>query len=223
MSQLFRRLTVVLFVSMAAAVFLPALTAFGHADYDSSTPDKDEVVATAPTEIEAVFTQEIRRTEGAYYLRVEDASGTQVSDGDGAINDDDRTIMTATFPSALANGTYIVRWMTTSDDDGDADEGAFCFHVGDQPSTEQQAECAALAEEEEPTAAATTGGETPEATAAATSADTAEPDGSPTPADGSDQEDDDDSNTGIIIGIIVTVIAVIAVGGGIAVYMRQRQ
>jgi len=41
----------------------------------------------------------------------------------------------------------------TSDADGDTDDGAFCFYVEVGPSPEQQAECAALAEEPAPTAA----------------------------------------------------------------------
>ena len=38
-------------------------------------------------------------------------------------------------------GRYIVRWMITSDIDGDDDEGAFCFHIAVEVAAEQAAEC----------------------------------------------------------------------------------
>jgi len=218
MLRAYGRLLAFLLLALGAAFLMPSL-AFGHADYDRSVPNADEVVATPPTQVDVFFTQEVVKQEGANYVRVFDDQRTQVSDGDGVVNDDDRTLITATIPATLPEGRYIVEWKTLSDGDGDDDSSAFCFYVVVQPTPEQEAECAALQEGEAgPTAAATTGAETPTA-AAATDVAVASPTVEPAPAD----DDDDSSNTGMIVGIIIAVVAVVAIGGGVVYYMRQRQ
>src|SRR3989304_4591495 len=86
------------------------------------------------------------------------AQDAQVSEGDGVVRDDDRTQVYTMLPADLPDGRYIARWKTTSDEDGDTDEGAFCFYVGVEPTDEQAAEWAAFGEETEapPTQSLTT-------------------------------------------------------------------
>jgi methionine-rich copper-binding protein CopC len=216
MTRAYGRLVVFLGLALGVLLLAPS-TAFGHADYERSVPNKNEVVATPPTQIDVFFAQEVLKQEGANYVRVFDDSGTQVSDGDGVVSDDDRTLITAMFPNTLAEGRYIVEWKTLSDGDGDEDSSAFCFFVVTPPTDEQAADCLAR-EEAEPTAVATTGGAT---TPVATFAETPS-EASPTVAAPSDDEDDS-SNTGLIIGIIIAVVVVAGAGAGVYFFMRQRQ
>ncbi len=223
MTRMIGRLLVTLVLAAGVVFGLRATGVFAHAEYERSTPAKDEVVAAAPAQMDVYFSQEVFRQEGANFVRVfhegVNDAGTQVSEGDGVIDDNDRTHITATLQAGLAEGRYIVRWQSLSDADGDDDEGAFCFYVVVQPTAEQAAECSAFSDEEEPTTAATSGGgETPGVTAGETAAVDATPTIAETVGD-----DDGSSNTGVIIGIIVAVVVVAVVGGGVALYMRQRQ
>jgi hypothetical protein len=223
------------FALAGALVLLAALLAvtqvFAHAEYDRSTPGRDEVVAGAPAQVDVFFTQDVKKVEGRYFVRVYDGSGAvgaefcetaeapQVSDGDGVVDDDDRTHISALLPPDLPDGRYVVCWMTTSDLDDDEDAGAFCFYIGSEPSEEQAAECAAFEEEEEPTATEGQATELPVPTATSPPAGDETPTALP-PVDAVDV-DDDGVSAGVIIGIIVGVIAIAAVAGGVAVWLRR--
>jgi len=224
MARVSRRLLTFLALAIAAAFVVPAMTAFGHAAYDHSTPAENQVVTTPPTQVDAYFKEDVRRTAGTYFVHVLNDAQTQVSTGDGTIDDKDRTHITAAIPTTLADGRYVVRWQTVSDADGDEASGAFCFYVNAQPSGAQSTECAAL--EATPTEEATVTGTPPtaEATSAttpvATTPEAATPAASPTPSSSSGGG----SNTGVIVGIIIGIVAVVVVaGGGIAFYMRRSQ
>lgn len=195
-------------------------TVFAHADYESSVPDRNEVVAGSPDEVQVFFTQDVIKREGLYYVRVFDENDVQVSEGDGVVNDDDRSNINAELPQPLEPGRYVVEWMTTSDIDGDDDEGAFCFYVAVEPTAEQQAECAEFADE--PLETATQGAQSTEP--AATQADGQPTEVSPTavPPDGPGDGDDGGTNVGLIVAIVVGVIVVAAVlGGGYYLYSRE--
>jgi methionine-rich copper-binding protein CopC len=198
-----------IFLCAALAASVPAV--FAHADYERSVPGRDEVVTVAPTTLDVFFTQELFKRQGENFIRVFDESGSQVSDGDGIVDDDDRTHMSTALAPNLPNGRYIVEWQTLSDIDGDSDDGSFCFFVGAGPTTEQAAACAELAGDEEATASSA-------ATApAATSANT-------TPADGDEENDDDggDSSAGVVIAVAIggAVLAVIA-AVGLTLWLRR--
>jgi methionine-rich copper-binding protein CopC len=193
-----------------------------HAEYESSVPGRDEVVAEAPAQVEVFFAQEVARQEGRYYVRVFDGSGTQVSDGDGVIADDNRKLITATLQPDLAPGRYIVRWLTLSFEDGDDAEGAFCFYIAVEPTQEEADECAAFAGEEDETPAAEPtepGG----GTAAPTETEPiSTPVASPAPTDADTSEDGDGgTSTVLIAGIVAGVIAVVVIGGGAVIWLRR--
>ena len=211
------RLLTFLALAIGAAVLIPAVTVFGHAAYDHSTPNAEEVVATAPAQVDVFFKEDLVRTQGQYFVHVFNDQNAQVSDGDGTVDDADRSHISATLQQDLGQGRYIVRWKTVSDGDGDEAEGAFCFYVGTQPNSSQTAECLAL--EATPASEATIVGTGTPSTAEATSATT--PEASPTVAP-VDNSGDNGSNTGAIVGgIIGGIAAVVVLVGGVAFYMRR--
>ncbi len=213
---------------IALAAALPG-TAGAHAGYDRSVPAKNAVIEQAPERVDVWFTQEIFRQEGANFVRVFGPDDQQVSEGDGMLDDDDRTHMFATLPAGLPDGRYVVRWQTLSDADGDQADGAFCFFVGVELTADQQTECAALAGDDAftpgPVGTApavdtpTTAPPTPTEAAAEPTATPA--DAAPTPP--ATEEDDDGTNTSAVIGIIVGVVIAVAVVGGGAYYLWRRR
>lgn len=204
-----------------AALLAPAQQAAAHAAYDHSTPARDEVVQQPPARVDVWFKEEIFRQAGADYVRVFDEQDAQVSTGDGSFDDDDRTHMFADMPANAAPGRYIVRWMATSDEDGDTDEGAFCYYVAVQPTAEQQAECATFVEAETPVA--TSVGAT--ATAATPTTAGSETTIAPTPTIVTPATEDDGGSgapTGAIIGgIIAGAVAVVIIVGAVVIWLRR--
>jgi methionine-rich copper-binding protein CopC len=207
----FGTLSLLVAAAAAAAMAIPALVAYGHASYDYSMPDDGEVVTASPTELSAFFNDEIRRQEGTYYLRVLDDSGTQVSDGNGVLNDDDRTNIVAPIPELLPDGRYSVHWKTLSDEDGDEAQGVFCFYVNIQPTEQQIAECNAMGNvERDATGTAQAGAsDTPHMPATVT---TQPP----------EIQEEGNSNTAVVIVIIVAAAALLGVVAGTVFYLRRR-
>ena len=120
--------------------------------------------------------------------------------------------MITELPTILTAGRYVVEWMTTSDLDGDDDEGAFCFYVAVEPTAEQEAECA-LFDDDAP------------ATPTTADAQPTEPADSPTattiPADnGADDDDGGGFSAAVIVAIIAGVVVVL--GAGVAVVWMRR-
>ena len=117
-------------LSLAATLLLGAPRgASAHARFDHSDPASESVVPTAPTQLQAWFTEGVRNQGST--LQVMDAGGNRVDNNDGQVdlNDPDRKRMWVTLP-ALPDGVYTVRWVTVSADDGDEAEGTFRFGVG---------------------------------------------------------------------------------------------
>ena len=138
-----RWLTALVLIPILAAAGL-AMDAEAHGGYERSEPIQNEVLSERPAAVDVWFTQEVFKQEGANFVRVFDQQNVQVSEGDGVVDDDDRTHISTALPPALGDGRYIVRWKSTSDLDQDTLEGAFCFYIGVEPTAEQEAECAAL-------------------------------------------------------------------------------
>ncbi len=205
-----RRVLVMLGAVLVMAVLRPTGVS-AHAGYERSEPAKNAVLSQPPARVDVFFSEEVFKQEGRNFVRVFDEREAQVSEGDGVVDDDDRTHISATLPAALPPGRYVVRWMTTSDEDGDTDEGAFCFYVAVQPFIDQQAECAALAEEEEE-ATPTAGGAT--ATAQATVTPIV------VPGDSVDVDGDDAPVVAIVVGVSAGVAVLVALAGA-AVWLRR--
>lgn len=133
-------------LAMATAGFVSLATA--HGGYERSQPAQNESLPESPGRVDVWFTQEVLKQEGANFVRVFDEQEVQVSEGEGVVDDDDRTHVYATLPPNLPEGRYVVRWKTTSDVDLDTTSGAFCFFVGVEPSPQQESECSALDQSE---------------------------------------------------------------------------
>ncbi|OGO52447.1 MAG: hypothetical protein A2148_02725 [Chloroflexi bacterium RBG_16_68_14] len=191
-----------------------------HADYERSEPARGAVLLEPPARVDVWFTQDVFKKQGANFVRVFDEQDVQVSQGDGEVDDNDRTHVSATLPPGLPDGRYIVRWMTTSDEDGDTDEGAFCFYLRVEPSAGQAAECAALAGPEgeaSPTAAAAT----PTEPAATTPTEAG---AAPTPTTGPAEGEDGDGGiptAAVVGGAVAGAVVLVIVVGAVALWLRR--
>ena len=207
----------ILILAAIGPIFAIALVS-AHAGYERSTPARNEVVSDAPARVNVWFTQELFRRQGDNFVRVFDEDDVQVSEGDGVIDDDDRTHIYAELPPAIPDGSYIVRWMTLSDIDGESDDGAFCFYIGEKPTDAQEAACAALADRNghpappPPAATPTEAEDAPMATLTA-------PEAMATPT--AVVDDGDSTNTGIIVGVVIGGIVVAMIAIGVVVWMRR--
>lgn len=117
-------------------------TAFAHAKVVSATPGIGATVATAPTTVTVTTSQNMNPDPKLSYLQVYGPDGELVSQGDSKVPLNNPKEMAVTMKPG-DNGVYIVRWVTASADDNEADEGAFTFTVNPKakgaatvPSTE---------------------------------------------------------------------------------------
>jgi methionine-rich copper-binding protein CopC len=117
-----------------AGLVLPAGSAEAHADYERSEPADGAVLAESPPRVDAWFGQEMRRAEGLPVMIVVNEAGDVLNPEGAALDDSDRTHMSAELPPALPDGRYTVIWHTLSDEDGEEAQGAFHFYVGAGPS-----------------------------------------------------------------------------------------
>jgi len=120
-----RKLAIALGITLGAMLLVPAL-AFGHADYESSTPGDGETVTSVPSQVVATFSADLD-TAGTNMLNVKNASGGDVDNNDVSVSASNQ--MTISLQSGLPNGAYTVEWATTSAEDGEDDSGTFSFTV----------------------------------------------------------------------------------------------
>jgi methionine-rich copper-binding protein CopC len=94
----------------------------------SSDPADGAIVAESPDQVSATFSEELD-TKGSTMIVV-DATGKQVSEGNGKVdlNDPDHATMIATLPASVGDGAYTVQWHAVLTD-GDASEGTFRFSI----------------------------------------------------------------------------------------------
>jgi methionine-rich copper-binding protein CopC len=144
-----KRLVAAIGVAVLVGIFGVVASALGHSEYDYSTPNAGEVLTTAPTRLDAYFTEDLSITPGNNDLDVAGPGGGDVDNNDVTVDPGDRKHMSVTLQSGLVSGAYTVNWATTSFEDGDSESGTFTFTLE-------------LAEEPQPTAPA--GGQTPVAT-----------------------------------------------------------
>ncbi len=99
---------------------------FAHALLVESEPANGALLQQSPERVVATFSEEL--DSGLSSMRVFDAQGAQVDNGDGGVdlNDLDHLSMVVTLPP-LPAGTYTVSWNVLSAADGDGTEGAFTF------------------------------------------------------------------------------------------------
>jgi methionine-rich copper-binding protein CopC len=120
----------------ASAATIATLALIGgasaHAPFDSSTPAPSQQLTSAPTSVVINFQENIQKTFGSYGMTVARDGGVQLAIGGPTASSD--TQLTATLPSNLGDGRYVVNWNNTAADDGDQLSGAFAFYVNTTPT-----------------------------------------------------------------------------------------
>jgi len=107
-------------------VLAGAHTALAHADLLSSSPDDQELLEVAPTEIVLQFTEAIDPIEPGIRLVDSDGNDVEIGAVDQSVGTDR---MRASVPDSLADGTYVVAWQGVSADSHRV-RGSFTFSVG---------------------------------------------------------------------------------------------
>ena len=106
----------------------PEQPAMAHANLADARPAPNSVLETAPETVIARFTEPIEA--GLSEIRVLDASGARVDEGDTTVDPNDPTAMSVGL-EPLGSGTYTVAWKNVSTVDGHLVRGSFLFSVGE--------------------------------------------------------------------------------------------
>ncbi|MDP9236763.1 MAG: copper resistance protein CopC [Chloroflexota bacterium] len=214
-------------VGAALAAAPLAGTASAHARLKSSTPAVGEVVQASPARLEVVFTENVQKVSGTYGLEVQTDGGSSVTAGSTVIDESDRSHMSVALQPNLAPGRYVVNWKNVSDDDGDPANGAFSFYIQTPPTAadlQKDQELAAIGAEDLTATAGTASAETPTSSAATVASGSTGAATSPSAtsiAPSSTPSGSSNTSRNVII-IVASVIAIVAIGGGVAYAVRDR-
>jgi methionine-rich copper-binding protein CopC len=105
-------------------VLLPVSSAFGHAELTEAIPGPDAVVAVAPAELVARFSQDLRADRTSIELR--DPAGQTIAAGG---KDPDKARVQRMPLPTLIPGEYEVRWVSYSAEDDELARGRYRFSV----------------------------------------------------------------------------------------------
>ena len=125
-----RRLTlwlVCLAIALCAAWWISQGSASAHANLASSDPAPNSELEEAPDRIIIWFTEPIEPSLSS--IRVLDASGQQVDEGNSVVDDLNPLVMSVGL-GEIPDGTYTVAWKNVSTVDGHRVRGSFVFAVG---------------------------------------------------------------------------------------------
>jgi copper transport protein len=114
----------------AAACFADTRTVDAHANLVKSIPPENAVLASAPAEIQLVFSEEPELSETE--VSVLDPAGNHVENND--LHKHANDTLGLTVPD-LPDGTYTVVWKTVSAVDGHLTRGTFAFGINAAPVT----------------------------------------------------------------------------------------
>ena len=123
-------------VLLAACWWLTAGSASAHANLASAEPSPNSELEEAPPRVIIWFTEPIEPSLSS--IRVLDAAGKQVDDGNSAVDDLNPLVMSVGLGD-VPDGTYTVAWKNVSTVDGHRVRGSFIFAVG-QPLSGAPAE-----------------------------------------------------------------------------------
>ena len=101
--------------------------AFAHANLASSVPEANSELDEPPAQVIIWFTEPIEPSLSS--IRVLDASGQQVDEGNSAVDDLNPLVMSVGL-GEVPDGTYTVAWKNVSTVDGHRVRGSFIFAVG---------------------------------------------------------------------------------------------
>lgn len=107
-------------------LMLPS-SAVAHANLASSDPSANSELETAPSRVIIWFTEPVEPDFSE--IKVLDASGRQVDEGDSVVDDLNPLVMSVGLGN-IPDGTYTVSWRNVSTVDGHRVRGSFVFAVG---------------------------------------------------------------------------------------------
>jgi copper transport protein len=113
-------------LSALALLVLPS-SVYAHANLVKSNPAPNSVLQKPPSQIVIWFTEPIEPSLSS--IRVLDATGAEVEEGEPSFDPNDPTVMSVTM-GAAPDGTYTVAWKNVSTVDGHRVRGSFLFSVG---------------------------------------------------------------------------------------------
>jgi len=105
---------------------ITTVSALAHAEYQSSVPETDATVKSAPKEISIVFSEEVNPDLSR--IVVNDSAGTEVDMGNSHIVGGNAKQLAVDVKSLQA-GTYMVLWISVAADDGHKLTGKFKFTI----------------------------------------------------------------------------------------------
>lgn len=116
-------------LALGGALLAASGRAGAHANYERSVPADGAVIRLAPARVDAWFTQEMFKRQGANTLIVTGPDGEPADGGETLLDDADRTHLSIDLRPSLPPGEYVVAWTTLSAVDGDPADGIFAFTV----------------------------------------------------------------------------------------------
>jgi len=120
------RRTVIAFAAVSLAAMLPASLALAHAEFKSSTPAPNAVLATSPAGVTITFIEDITlKFSGASVTGPDKAA---VRTGPAALDPKNHAVLIIPIVDALTTGRYTVEWHNLSTD-GHRLQGSFTFSV----------------------------------------------------------------------------------------------
>lgn len=121
--------SLVILLSLGLLFFVTTGTASAHAKVLSATPAIGSTIATAPTTVTVETAENINPDPKLSNLFVYGPSGALISQGNAKVSLNNPREMSIQIKPESTAGAYIVRWITVSAEDNEADEGAFIFTV----------------------------------------------------------------------------------------------
>jgi copper transport protein len=117
-------------VALSLTLIAGVLPASAHAFLETSDPEANAILATAPPLVTMRFTEPLEHSSTRADLY--DQTGKQVSGTSFQFVDSDRNSLTLKLPPNLSNGTYTVVYRTLSAADGHGAQGYFAFTIGSE-------------------------------------------------------------------------------------------
>lgn len=108
------------------ALSLGFTPAHAHDELVSTNPAADTTLEQAPSELELTYSGDIMDVAGANQVRVTNAAGETVTEGEPEV---DRTVVTQDLATQETDDTYTVTWRVVSSD-GHPIQGTFTYTVG---------------------------------------------------------------------------------------------
>lgn len=140
--------TLVATAALATASLLGMNPATAHDELVSTNPTDGATLTEAPASLELTYSGDIMDVDGANQVRVTNAAGESITDGDPEV---DGTVVTQDLATAAADDTYTVTWRVVSSD-GHPIQGTFTYTVGEGSSADSATTQAATTAAAEPSA-----------------------------------------------------------------------